>query len=259
MSRRAFAFLIATALLIFLGLPVSAGENADLVSVIQTIRGQIVQIVVRIDPQRVGKGSGFWLDDKGLVATCWHVVKDNPKATIQVLSPVDQIIDFSKHLYTASNWQIFPAKVVAHDELNDIALLQAEGGPFGEQTFMRMGGVSLKARQKAATLNPNLPQAGAQIVLAGFPLGQPYLIVQRGTVAAHAFNLPDWPPFTVKILVTTVSNHGNSGAPIFDEQAEVVGVLEGEDRAPNLPYERTGISVAIPAWYVADLIKKVPH
>lgn len=258
MNRRSFAFVIATALLIFWGLPVSAGGNGDLVSVIQTIRGQIVQIVVPVDPQTVSKGTGFWLNDKGLVSTCWHVVAGNPNATIQVLSLIDPIVDFSHHHYSTGMWQPFPAKVVAKDALNDIALLQAEGGPFVvPKARTRMGETELTAHQAVATLNPNFPQIGAEVVLAGFPLGQPYLIVQRGTVAAHAFDLPGWPPFTAKILVSTVSNHDNSGAPIFDEKGEVVGVLEGEDRAPGQEQERTGISVVIPAFYVSELAKTV--
>ena len=158
MNRRSFAFVIATALLIFWGLPVSAGGNGDLVSVIQTIRGQIVQIVVPVDPQTVSKGTGFWLNDKGLVSTCWHVVAGNPNATIQVLSLIDPIVDFSHHHYSTGMWQPFPAKVVAKDALNDIALLQAEGGPFVvPKARMRMGETELTAHQAVATLKSESP------------------------------------------------------------------------------------------------------
>jgi S1-C subfamily serine protease len=50
--------------------------------VVKKLRPSIVQIVV---PQ-VGSASGFWVSETGYVLTCWHVVRDNPRATFKVPS-----------------------------------------------------------------------------------------------------------------------------------------------------------------------------
>jgi hypothetical protein len=44
-------------------------------------------------PDAVSKGSGFWLSEEELVATCWHVVARNPTASILVLSAIDSVFD----------------------------------------------------------------------------------------------------------------------------------------------------------------------
>jgi S1-C subfamily serine protease len=191
-----------------------AKEEANLTALVKDIRGQIVQIVVPPSPENpnVGsKGSGLWLNEEGLVATCWHVVASNPTGSIQVLSAIDSTFDLGTNAIANGNWQSFPAKVVAKDEVNDIAILQTDNKPRIATGAIGVGDQRLTAHFAVSTLNANLPEAGARVLLAGFPLGQPYLIVQQGTVAAIAHNLPGW-PHTIKILVSTVANHGNSGA-----------------------------------------------
>ena len=234
-------------------------ETMDLVSVSKKIRGQVVQIVVPTpDGTRISLGTGFWLNDQGVIATCWHVVSANPTGRIMVQSAVDPLFDLAKRNNITANWQVFSASVVAKDEPNDLAILKVSVNPFGAQKSVpiQIGNVELVAHFASATLNRDLPEAGARVLMAGFPLGQPYLIVQEGTVAALAYNLPGWGA-TNKILVSTLSNHGNSGAPIFDMQGKVIAILEGEDRAQGQDQERTGISVAIPAYFVSKLAETI--
>jgi S1-C subfamily serine protease len=164
-----------------------------------------------------------------------------------------------KRISIGANWEPFSAKVVASDVINDVAILKTDESPFGDAPQfapMKIGNAELTAHFATATLNPDLPKPGQQALLAGYPLGQPYLIVQEGNIAALAFDLPGWPP-TNKILVSTFSNHGNSGAPVFDMQGKVIGILEGEDRAQGQDQERTGISVVIPAFFVSELAKTI--
>jgi S1-C subfamily serine protease len=233
---------------------------ADLVAVTKAIRGNIVQIVTRIPgTNSASVGSGFWLNTDGLIATCWHVVAANPTGVIRIQSAVDPLLDLPKGEIIAANWQVMPARVVAADMANDLAILKVGLSPFKTPQIipMQIGPVKLIAHFSAVTLQTNLPSPGQRILLSGFPLGQPYMIVQEGTVASIAYALPDW-GMTVKILASTLANHGNSGAPIFDDQAKVIGVLEGEDRTQGPDQERTGISIVIPAFYVSQLAATVP-
>jgi S1-C subfamily serine protease len=139
-------------------------------------------------------------------------VVSNPTASIVVLSAIDPVFDLQHNQVTNANFEASHAKVVAEDEVNDIAILQTNNKPRTSTGAIVSGDHDLTAHFAVSTLNANLPEAGARVLLAGFPLGQPYLIVQPGTVAAIAHNLPGWPN-TTKILVSTVANHGASGAP----------------------------------------------
>ena len=168
----------------------------DLTAIVKDIRGQIVQIVVPTPtpdhPDAVSKGSGFWLSEEGLVATCWHVVASNPTTSkILVLSPLDAMFDLQHGQVTNANFDGSHAAVVAKDEINDVVILQTENKPkISTGAIEKKDGHFLTAHFAISTLNSSLPEAGARVLLAGFPLGQPYLIVQPGTVAAIAHNLP---------------------------------------------------------------------
>jgi S1-C subfamily serine protease len=242
------------------GAAISAMENAkaaDLVAVTKNVRGDIVQIVTPVPGKNAMMlGSGFWLNTDGLVVTCLHVVGANLTGVILVRSAVDASLDLSKGNVIDANWQATPAKVVAVDEKNDLAILKVASNPFKSPpiAIVQFGPVRLTAHFSAVTLQTSLPDPGQRILLSGFPLGQPYMIVQEGTVASIAYGLPGWGP-TVKILASTLANHGNSGAPIFDDQGKVTGVLEGEDEGPD--QARTGISIVIPAFYVSQLAATV--
>jgi len=67
------------------------GDTMALVQVAKEVRGMIVQIVVPSQNGNTSIGSGFWVDQRGYVATCWHVVRDNPTATMKVQSAIDPL------------------------------------------------------------------------------------------------------------------------------------------------------------------------
>jgi S1-C subfamily serine protease len=133
-------------------------------------------------------------------------------------------------------------------------LLKVDNNPFvGHRGApIQLGGTSLTAHYKQATLAPDLPEAGQNILLAGYPLGQPYAVVQAGTVASIAYDLPGWGE-TVKILISTVANHGNSGGPVFDDHGKVIGLLEGEFPGDS----RTGIEIVVPSYFLSRILDAI--
>jgi S1-C subfamily serine protease len=224
-------------------------EISDSAAAGRALKGQVVQIETTF-----GLGSGFWLGVNGLAVTCFHVASGNIGDELLIKSSIDALFDLPHNNFIDANWQVTKARIVAQDKDNDLAIIQAVQNPFSAPPppFTKVGDKEFAAHFASAKLNGDLPEQGAKVYLSGYPLGQAYMIIQEGTVASVAFNLPPWGR-TVKILVSTFSNHGNSGSPIFNKSGEVIGVLEGEDRSPNLIQERTGISVAVPAFYVQKL------
>lgn len=169
---------------------------------------------------------------------------------------VDALFDTNLNNNIFANWEVFSASIVARDELNDIAILKVDGSPFGQQrgAMISIGGKQLSAHYSKATIKNDLPLSGQPILLAGYPLGQPYRVVQEGTNASVAHSLPGWGN-TLKVLISTVANHGNSGGPVYDVDAKVIGLLQGELRTS--PEERTGIEVVVPSFLLKRLLEGV--
>jgi serine protease Do len=238
------------------------GGTVNLVQIAKEVRGEIVQIVVPLQDGKISLGSGFWVDQRGYVATCWHVVRGNPTGIMTVQSAIDPLFDLKNNNMIFSNWEPFPAKVIAKDEVNDLALLKTDRNPFlpRKSIPIKIGGTQLTAHYKQSTLRTELPEPGEKILLAGYPLGRPYLVVQEGTVASVAHSLPEFGP-TLKILVSTVANPGNSGGPVIDINGKVVGVLEGG--LPSRPgldpaQAQSGIAVVVPAYFLMQVMHTAP-
>ena len=140
-------------------------------------------------------------------------------------------------------------------------MLKIEGNPFSPRKGVpiQIGDKALSAHYKQAALKTELPEAGQKILLSGYPLGRPYPVVQEGSVASVAHSLPEFGE-TLKILISTVANPGNSGGPVLDSDGEVIGVLEGAlpSRPGHDPAQaQSGIAVVVPSHFVLELLKAV--
>jgi serine protease Do len=230
------------------------GAQAESLAIVaKAERGQIVQIA-----GQSGVGSGFWINEGGYVATCFHVVNQS-SPDLEVRSAVDINIDLESNSNMFDNWQRFTAAVVVTDSLHDVAILKVTPNPFKfpPGVSIKMGDVALSAHYQKASLDVKLPDPGESILIAGYPLGLPYLVFQEGTVASIAIMYS-----SPKILLSAVANHGNSGGPVYNDRGNVIGLLEGEvpgqQEASSKQSERTGLELVVPVFYVEILMKLVP-
>lgn len=233
----------------------------NLVETASDLRGLIVQVEVPTKDVGASRGSGFWLTDTGYIGTCWHVVAGNPTSNITIKSATESYFDLKRNVSVYSNWSVFSARVVAKDEVNDVALLKVTVSPFKAQKngVIKFGDKEIAASYRHSPLATELPKAGEIILLAGYPLGNPFPIVQQGTVASIAKNLTDFGD-TVKILLSLVANPGNSGGPVVDSQGNVIGILEGG--LPSRPGQdpaqaQSGIAVVVPSFFLFKLLESV--
>ncbi|OGD38466.1 hypothetical protein A2907_02760 [Candidatus Azambacteria bacterium RIFCSPLOWO2_01_FULL_37_9] len=147
----------------------------------------------------IGGGSGFFISKDGLILTNRHVVVD-PNAEYTVIT---------------SRNQKYRARVLARDEINDIAIIKIKENGF---IPLEMGdSYSLKL--------------GQTVLAIGNALGQFQNTVSKGVISGlaryiFAATAPDEEMQNLRGLIQTDAaiNPGNSGGPLIDLDGKVIGI-----------------------------------
>ncbi len=153
--------------------------------------------------RKIGGGSGFIISKDGLVVTNKHVVSDR-NADYTVL-----LNDETK----------FPAKVIARDPLNDLAILKIQMDDKNKREFpyLELG-------------DSDSLQVGQTVIAIGNALGEFRNTVSKGVVSGLSRNLQASGSNGVSeylegvIQTDAAINQGNSGGPLLDLNGKVVGV-----------------------------------
>jgi S1-C subfamily serine protease len=195
-------------------------------------------------------GSGFVVADGNLAVTNHHVI-----VMIDEAKRLDHLRVFFPD---GEQVQGRVARVVASDELHDLALLQFDGPP-----------------ARPMTLQTGEPMQGQAIGVLGYPMGMalgPTPTVHKGVVAVVVDAVRPLPagarmqPMLERILrdpfkiyqLDLVVFPGHSGSPIFDAHTgEVLGVINKTLAAKtreHLIETPSGIAYAVPSLWVEKLI-----
>jgi TPR repeat protein len=174
-----------------------------------------------------GSGTGFFISEDGYLITNEHVVRDG----VQV------------RLVTTAG--LIPAKVVKVDGANDLALLKADGYfatlPVASSRAAKMGTM-------VATIGfPNIGLQGFSPKLA------------KGEIASVSGAQDDPRYFQISVPVQP----GNSGGPLVDEHANVVGVVSAKLSAAaalatsgSLP---ENVNYAVKSSFLLGFLESVPE
>jgi serine protease Do len=198
MPRR-LAALLAVAVLLGAAAPARAQSLSDAFR-----KAAPSVVVVRAKGRDVGAsgvtrfsetGSGVLISADGKVMTAAHVVDAMDEITVEVIGG-----------------ERVSAKVIASETAADLSLLQLERVP------VRM--------QQGTMGNSDTVRVGDQVMVIGAPYGLAYSM-SAGWISAR------WPPNTVyktmplaEFFQTTATiNTGNSGGPMFDMAAQVIGIV----------------------------------
>lgn len=146
---------------------------------------------------KIGGGSGFIVDQKGIILTNRHVVAD-PKA---------------EYVVTLTDNRKFTAEILARDPINDIAILKikTENLPVVE-----LG-------------NSSKLELGQTAIAIGNALGFTNTVsvgVVSGLSRAITATTPDGRPSILRELIQTDAaiNPGNSGGPLVDIEGKAIGI-----------------------------------
>lgn len=148
--------------------------------------------------QTVGGGSGFLITSDGLIVTNNHVV-DDTSASYTVIT---------------NDGKEYPAKVLAADPSQDVAVIKIEGNNFPTLNFGDSSSL----------------QIGQTVVAIGNSLGEFSNTVSRGIISGLKRSVTAGSGFgdTEKlnniIQTDAAINPGNSGGPLLDVSGQVIGI-----------------------------------
>jgi len=181
-----------------------------------------------------GAGSGFIIDKAGFILTNNHVVQDADTIAIKF----DGMGDLDEGL---------PAKVVGHDDLSDVALLQLTQMP--------------KTPLPEAKFGDSAQMAAGDWVMA---IGNPFELsntVTVGVVSSVGRPIPKAQSnrglrSQNMIQTDAAINRGNSGGPLLNIRGEVIGIntLIYTDQTMGGGGGNVGIGFAIPINQVRDML-----
>ena len=183
--------------------PAGATEALSVQEIVRRTSPAVVEVTVggRIDPlqgrvlNQRALGSGFVIDDSGHILTNQHVVAGFDTAAV-----------------TFEDGSVLEAEVLGQDDSTDVAVLRVEALP---------PGVTPVSLGSSADLH-----TGDGVVALGNPLGQDRTAT-TGIVSALERNLdaPDGETVIQNAIQTDAAiNQGNSGGPLFDLAARVIGI-----------------------------------
>lgn len=181
-----------------------------------------------VGKQQVGGGSGFIVTSDGYILTNRHVVSD-PSAEYAVVLSDDRE---------------FPAKVLAKDPLNDLAIVKIDVGAGGPLPVLELG-------------DSDELQIGETVIAIGYALSEFRNTVTKGVisginrrvVAGDGFGSSE--VIQEAIQTDAAINPGNSGGPLLNLRGQVIGVNTAVSREGQL------IGFAIPINVAKQAIESV--
>jgi S1-C subfamily serine protease len=186
----------------------------------------VVQVTATSATRGESLGSGFVIDRAGHIITNFHVVQGASKVLVS-FSGQDQL----------------PSSVVGTDPSTDLAVLKIQAHA-SALTPLELG-------------NSDVVRVGDTVFAIGNPFGYTRTLTS-GIVSAvqRQIKAPNTLPIDNAIQTDAAINHGNSGGPLLDAAARVIGVTS-QIYAGNSQQGNIGIGFAVPVNTVRNVAGQI--
>lgn len=178
------------------------------------------------EKQQVGHGTGFIISSDGLILTNKHVVYEKT----------------AEYSVITNEGKTLPAKILATDPFNDIAVMKIEGSKL---PYLALG-------------DSDKIKIGQTVIAIGYALGEFRNTITKGVISGMGRKITAGGGGQTEQLEDVIQtdaaiNPGNSGGPLLNLRGEVIGINTAISNQGQL------IGFAIPintAKYVAESVKK---
>jgi S1-C subfamily serine protease len=166
-------------------------------------------------PTKSFTGTGFALNQEGYILTSYHVIED------------------AKSVFVSNEkFEQLKVEAVYTDQNLDLAILKVDDENF--KGFHEM----------PYSFKKNLADPGEKVFTLGYPREE--LVYGEGSISSYTGFEGDTASYQISIPV----NPGNSGGPLFDNQANLLGIISGR----NINAE--GASFAVKSKWITDYLTK---
>lgn len=172
-----------------------------------------------------GSGTGFAIFSNGIIATNYHVIDGAKTIKIRGVN-----FDFDKS---------YKAKVLVADKNNDLALIKID-----DYGFTSIG-------QIPYTLKTSFSGVGENIFVLGYPLRATMgdeIKLTNGIISSETGYQGDITTYQISAPVQP----GNSGGPLFDNQGNIVGMVNAKHSGAE------NVSYAVKSIYLINLLQSLP-
>lgn len=177
-----------------------------------------------------GNGSGFFINERGYIATNHHVIEDAK--------------DIQVEYYQKGIKQVYKAKVIVSDKQNDLAILKIVDVNY--KTLPRIPYV----------FNTSIKDVGTEVFALGYPIANVMgeeVKFTDGKISAKTGLQGDVRVYQISAPIQP----GNSGGPLFDTKGNLVGITSS---ALNKEYFNSeNVNYAIKSTYLKNLIDVLPE
>jgi serine protease Do len=184
----------------------------------QQVQGSVINVIkgkIPENKQFVSGGTGFLIDTKGYIITNAHVLKGTGAVVVN------------------SKGQEFKVSILHIDNVRDLAILK-----INDEDYEPLKSLPYSIRKTSSDL-------GEQIFTLGYPRND--IVYGEGYLSARSGFNSDSMSYQIQIS----ANPGNSGAPVFNNSGEVIGILSTRQA------EAEGVTFAVKSKNIYQMVNEL--